>query len=101
MKSTPELVVDATTLHRTERVKRHFEGLALTGASVMAKQETQRDRPRKFRCSAEAAVRGVVSRRNLFVCLVKNSGLQIARGWRLFANNLNELLSGAPRGLID
>src|SRR5260370_3367270 len=68
---------------------------------MIAKQETQRDWPRKFRRSAKATIRCVVSRRNLFVGLVQNSGLQIARGRRLFADNLNELLSGAPGSLRD
>src|SRR5260221_712661 len=73
----------------------------LTGTSVIAKQETQRDRPRKFWCSTEAAVRGVEGRGNLFISLIENCGLQIAQASRLFADNLSELLSGAPRGLSD
>src|SRR6266478_6101516 len=93
VKTSAELVVDAAAFHCAERIEGHVESVALAGANVVAKQKTEGGGPRKFRRSAKAAIRCVVSRRNLFVGLVKNSGLQITRGRRLCADNLNELLS--------
>src|SRR5260370_22822865 len=101
VKTSAELIVNATAFHCTERIKGHIERLALAGARVIAKQETQRDGPRKFRRSANATIRCVVSRRHLFVGLVKNNGLQITRVRRLSADNLKELLNGAPCSLPD
>src|SRR5438445_5904695 len=88
MKTSAELVVDATAFHCAERIEGHIERLALAGANVVAKQKTEGDWPREFRRSAKATIRCVVSRCNLFVSLVKNRGLQFARGQRLFTDNL-------------
>ena len=40
VKTATKLIVDAAALHRTQRVQGHVERVALTGASVIAKQET-------------------------------------------------------------
>jgi hypothetical protein len=94
VRSSAQLIVDAAAFHRAQRVEGHVGGVVLPGASVITKQETQHYRPRKFRCPAKPAVGGVVSRRNLFVGLVKNRGSQITRGRRLFADNFDELPCG-------
>src|SRR5260370_26100198 len=99
--TSAERGVDAHGFNCAEGIEGESERLALAGAGVIAKQETQRDGPRKFRRSANATIRCVVSRRNLFVGLVQNNGLQITRGRRLCADNLNELLSGPPGRLRD
>src|SRR5262249_58549861 len=101
MESSAELVVDSAALHSAQGVQRYFKGLALTPTGIVSEQKAEGHRPRKFWRSTETAVRGVVGRGDLFVCVVKNGWLNFARSDRLLANNLDELLCGAASGLSN
>ena len=59
MEAAAELIVHAAVGHRAQRFERHVERFLTVSSRVVAEQEIEHYGAGKFRCVAEAAMRGV------------------------------------------